>query len=117
MRPWIGVDLDGTLAVHEPGADIYPIGEPVPRMARRIEPWIEKGVDVKIMTARVGPQPSGGEIADVNEARYEIEKWCQTNLGLILPVTCTKDFMMLELWDDRAVQVERNTGRRFRPPE
>ena len=28
-------------------------------------------------------------------------------------VTCEKDYLMHELWDDRVVQVEKNTGRRL----
>ena len=38
--------------------------------------------------------------------------WCQAHLGRVLPVTCVKDFGMVELWDDRAVQVVPNDGRR-----
>ena len=34
------------------------------------------------------------------------------HFGVVLPVTNVKDWHMLELWDDRAVQVEPNTGRR-----
>ena len=33
-------------------------------------------------------------------------------LGVTLAVTCVKDYGMVELWDDRAVQVVMNTGRR-----
>jgi len=36
--------------------------------------------------------------------------WCEKHLGLALPVTCVKDMHMIELWDDRAVQVVTNTG-------
>jgi hypothetical protein len=51
---------------------------------------------------------------DKNEAVYEepaIKAWCLENIGIELPVTCSKDKDMLELWDDRAVTVEHNTGR------
>lgn len=43
-------------------------------------------------------------------AHYAIEKWCQMHIGGILPVTNVKDYAMVELWDDRAVQVIPNTG-------
>jgi hypothetical protein len=43
----------------------------------------------------------------------KVEEWCLRFLGAKLPVVCTKDFEMEELWDDRCVQVEQNTGRRI----
>ena len=33
------------------------------------------------------------------------------HIGQELEVTCTKDFGMIELWDDRAIRVEKNTGK------
>jgi len=42
-----------------------------------------------------------------------IAAWCKLHIGQVLPLTCTKDYGMIELWDDRAVQVEMNTGRRM----
>jgi hypothetical protein len=39
-----------------------------------------------------------------------IGHWCQKHIGQRLEVTCTKDYGMIELWDDRAVQVVANTG-------
>ncbi len=39
-----------------------------------------------------------------------IDAWCERHFGRKLPVTCTKDYGMVELWDDRAVQVKENTG-------
>lgn len=39
-----------------------------------------------------------------------IQTWCVANGLPALEVTCVKDFGMIELWDDRAVQVEPNTG-------
>ena len=40
-----------------------------------------------------------------------IRKWCRKYVGCELPVTCKKDFGMIELWDDRCIQVIPNTGR------
>jgi hypothetical protein len=99
---WIGVDLDGTLA--EYGGWVGPdhIGEPVPAMAFRVRKWIEDGKDVRIFTARaVDPI-----------AAAAVQRWCQQHFCVPLPVTATKDYAMIELWDDRAIQVEPNTGRR-----
>ena len=48
---------------------------------------------------------------DVAAVRPHIEAWCLKHIGQIIPVTNVKDYGMEELWDDRAVQVEANTGR------
>lgn len=116
---WIGVDLDGTLAVYN-GWNDGRIGEPVPLMAQRVKDWLAEGVKVKIMTARVSI--TGGfslesnahadqEFAD--EQRKLIQDWTEKHFGQRLEVTCMKDFTMIQLWDDRCVQVELNTGRRI----
>ena len=107
---WIGVDLDGTLAKYEGWHGVEDIGEPVPAMLLRVRRWLVKGERVKVFTARVGPQK---DINDAIRAREAIERWCVEHLGQALEITATKDFAMRELWDDRAVQVEANTGRRM----
>ncbi len=101
MNGWIGVDLDGTLAFWEKNGK--GIGEPVPLMLERVKKWLINGWDVRIFTARAAMDP---------KQIPEIEKWCEIHLGCCLPVTCQKDGAMIELWDDRAVQIERNTGLR-----
>jgi hypothetical protein len=113
---WIGVDLDGTLAVWEPGQDIGTIGAPIPAMVERVRHWLAEAREVRIVTARVATtcKETAGGLDDATFAalqEYMIYKWCRLHLGRILPVTATKDFEMIELWDDRAVQVETNTGR------
>jgi len=107
---WIGVDLDGTLAHYDKWVSVEHIGEPVPLMLERVKGWLAKGTDVRIVTARVHPNQDRRVLA---AARYWIEKWCLEHLGQQLPITHEKDFAMIELWDDRAVQVEPNTGRRI----
>ena len=99
---WIGVDLDGTLAEYHGWKDDS-IGKPIPRMLKRVVEWMDSGREVRIVTARV---------ADSRACVKNIEDWCEKNIGYVLPVTCKKDMNMLELWDDRAVQVIKNTGRR-----
>lgn len=104
-RGWIGVDLDGTLAVLEEGVewDGISIGPPVPAMVQRVKAWLEQGEDVRIVTARVCP--------DSWRQRHAIRTWCREHLGTgDLRITASKDFYMRELWDDRAVQVRRNRG-------
>lgn len=41
-----------------------------------------------------------------------IKAWCLEHLGQELEVTCSKDYGMILLYDDRAVQIIPNTGRR-----
>lgn len=107
---WIGVGLDGTLAVYDEWVGIDHIGEPIPKMVNRVKNWLAVGRSVKIMTARVGPQPNGEPCPqNVIEA---IQQWCKEHIGQVLPVTHSKDFGMIELWDDRAIQIITNTGER-----
>jgi len=105
---WTGVDLDGTLARHDDWQGHTHIGEPVPLMLDRVKQWIEQGVEVRIVTARVASTSHGRE-----EAREAIRQWCKEHIGVELAVTSEKDYSMLELWDDRCVPVEFNTGRKL----
>jgi hypothetical protein len=104
---WIGVDLDGTLAHYDGWAGVDQIGAPIPLMVERVKAWLAEGKQVRIMTARVHPNQDGRVLTVV---RYWIEKWCLEHIGQALLITHEKDFGMVELWDDRAVQVEKNTG-------
>lgn len=97
---WIGVDLDSTLAYLDEWQGIENIGEPIPAMVDRVIKWLDQGKDVRIFTAR----------ADNAEAIPYIDAWCMKHLGKVLPVTNVKDMSMIELWDDRAIKVEKNTG-------
>ena len=118
MNGWIGVDLDGTLAVYEPGDGVYhtdgkvKIGPPVQVMVRRVKWWLHQGYRIKIMTARVCGLYSKNEadIVDGTMQSKAIEAWCLEHLGRVLEVTALKDFHMKELYDDRAYNVVRNQG-------
>lgn len=99
---WIGVDLDGTIAHYTDWLGIEHIGEPIELMLNRVKEWLSQGVEIKIFTAR----------CMTPEAIPYIEAWCLKHIGQVLPVTNVKDFRMIELWDDRAVQVIINTGER-----
>lgn len=112
---WIGVDFDRTLATY-PDQNDYSIsitprlGMPVEAMVWRVKHWVAKGLKVKIVTARVAhSQPD--RLAQMQAIGY----WCEKYLGFTLPVVSEKDYRMVELWDDAAVAVERNTGRRLSP--
>lgn len=108
-EPWYGVDLDATLAEHFPSKRRYrpgqmPIGKPVPRMVDRINHMLCEGKRVKIFTARA--------VHGIPETK-RIHLWL-LNAGLPpLEVTNVKDPGMVELLDDRAVQVEPNTGKLY----
>jgi hypothetical protein len=119
---WIGVDLDGTLAQYERGdIDKYGVayvGPPIQKMLARVKQWVADGKRVKIMTARAGipAELDGSERRRREEeqllVRPAIERWCLEHVGQVLEITCVKDFGMIELWDDRAVQIISNTGER-----
>jgi hydroxymethylpyrimidine pyrophosphatase-like HAD family hydrolase len=106
----IGVDLDGTLAKWYGRAiiDYIPdkIGDPIPEMVARVKKWLAQGKEVVIFTARVHPSNADAEIA-----RLATQRWCLDNFGVILEVTCMKHPRMTWIFDDRAVSVEKDTGR------
>lgn len=104
---WIGVDFDGTLCRYAGWEGPDSVGEPVPAMVERVKRWLADGHEVKIVTARVSHQ------VEAPIARRAIRAWCLEHIGTELPVVCCKDFAMIEIWDDRAIHVEPNTGRAF----
>lgn len=105
---WIGVDLDGTLALYSGWVSIEHVGPPVDMMLQRVKNWIEDGRTVKIFTARVSvPEPKRSEVIRI------IQDWCEKHGLPRLEVTNVKDFGMVELWDDRAIGVVPNHGTRI----
>ena len=96
---WYGFDLDGTLAYHDPDQSFSEghVGAPIKPMVDLANKMLDEGKDVRIFTART-PHPA-------------IRAWCKKHLGQVLPITNTKDKHMIRLYDDRAFQVERNTGK------
>lgn len=112
---WIGVDFDGTLA-HYDSWQGTKLGAPIPKMVNRVKGWLAAGNEVRIMTARVSSRnqvmrlENGEDMWESESHRKAIEGWCEKHLGRKLAVTAEKDFQMIELWDDRAVTVGKNTG-------
>ena len=98
---WIGVDLDGTLADYTVWKGLEYVGKPIPTMKQRVLNWIEMGYTIKIVTARAS------EIDGIPP----VVRWLKDNGFPPLEVTNEKDFQMIELWDDRAIQVISNTGK------
>lgn len=102
--PWIGFDLDGTLAVHGKYAGPTLIGTMIERMKEIIIEWINQGYRVKIVTARMSHEKTR------DASQEAIQDWLEDNGLPRMECTCEKDYKMLRLYDDRAVQVIPNTG-------
>lgn len=105
----IAVDLDGTLAHWDEKGDYSAdkIGEPIKPMLDRVKQWLEDGHEVVIFTARVG-----------SEGAYpHIHAWLRKHGIGDLDITNKKRPDFKEFWDDRAVTVERNTGKVLGRPE
>lgn len=106
-RGWIGVDLDGTIAYYDGWKGETHIGAPIPGMVSIVRRVLEEGdMDVRIFTARVASNDPE-EVAAVTNA---IQAWCREHIGQSLEVTCRKDYQMVALYDDRAIQVLPNSG-------
>jgi len=91
--PWVGFDFDGTLAREHSF-------EPVLPMVNRLRKYLDKGVEVRILTAR------GNDAAGINL----VKTWLREHNLPDLKVTSNKDYQMIVLYDDRARQVIQNTG-------
>lgn len=99
--PWYGVDLDGTLAVWNDTSTLGRIGDPIPVMVDMVRRMVDNGIQVKIFTARA-----------CDPAQIpKIQAWMNQNGLPGLEITNVKDYYMERLYDDRAIRVERNTGR------
>ena len=109
-KGWIGVDLDGTLARYDTWRGPAHIGEPIAPMVERVKRWLQEGRDVRIFTARVTHDGTDQREMEAAQAIHAIKLWCHAHLGAEMTVTNVKDYGMIELWDDRAVQVIANTG-------
>ncbi len=111
MSGWIGVDLDGTLAFYDKWEGPEHIGSPIKVMVDRVKGWLAEGKEVRIFTARVS------DPAEELVARKAIATWSLNVFGQVLKVTCSKDYGMVMLYDDRCTQVIHNTGQIVRAPD
>lgn len=105
---WIGVDFDGVLVEYN-GWNNGKIGKPIPRMVERVNDWLEKGFEVRIFTSRCGKMYPD----QIEDNCQQIRKFCYEHFRRILDITNEKDQDMIELWDDRAIQVIKNTGQSY----
>lgn len=112
-EPWVGFDLDGTLAEYDQWRGFGHIGKPVPKMVAMIKAYKARGVKVKILTARVAPtsaDPAKEGGGTKEEVMKVISDWCEKNIGFVPEITHEKDFLMVEFFDDRCTQVIPNSG-------
>lgn len=105
---WIGFDLDGTLAIYTNWQGIEHIGEPIANTVAIVKKLLMTGQKVKILTARVCSMQTN---TDIMLATKAIKAWCLEHIGQELEVTAEKDWNLIELYDDRCITVEYNTGR------
>ena len=96
--PWIGVDLDNTLALTLEG-DYEPlkIGPPNPDIVEKVRQALQNGRTVRVFTARLSAEePLRTRI------RKAITDWTLEHVGQKLDSTNEKDFALEEIWDDKA---------------
>lgn len=128
MQKWLGIDFDGTLSKYDGWVSCSHVGDPVSQMVDRIKFFQKKfpDIEVRIFTARWYPmayvlrdkitqedilqcEPNSDEHRSFLSA-FAIQVFCLDHFGFVVPITCMKDFGMIELWDDRCVQVYPNEG-------
>lgn len=107
---WIGVDFDGTLCQDNTAER----ERPVAAMLARVKAWRAQGIEVRIVTARASKHGQNGAERELQLAF--LRSWMREYIGEELPLTAEKDYAMKELWDDRAVTVEKDTGRALAEP-
>jgi len=99
-QKWIGVDFDHTLA----RGDL----SPVDHMVIRVLHWLNKGIEVRIVTARVNDIDHS--IDEINENIEIITSFCLEYFGRPLAIQSCKSSGMIELWDDKVVPVVADKG-------
>ncbi len=95
MPKIIAVELDGTLAKTTTDGSI---GNPIKATVDRINDWHDAGREVVIFTARGDTE------------HRKISAWLQHNGLPEINVTNVKSAEFSEIWDNRAVRVETDTG-------
>ncbi|HQQ64041.1 MAG TPA: hypothetical protein PLF22_10775 [Pseudomonadales bacterium] len=106
-KGWIGVDLDGTLVQYDERRGTEVIGDVAEPMFRRVRAWMAEGVDVRLFTARA---------TDSMLVSF-LKPWLREHNLQDMPVTNRKDTGLMQLWDDRAVCVEKNTAQILTPKQ
>ena len=109
-KAWIGCDLDGTLAVYDGWKGWQHIGDPVEKMVGRLKSYMDRGITVKIWTARCSKVSLAKNNLTFDQMANVIQDWTEKVFGKRLEVVTEKDCDMLFCFDDSVIQVEPNTG-------
>lgn len=108
---WVGFDLDGTLADNSGGWQGWDhIGKPIQPMIDRVKSFLEKGVKVKIFTARAGTATLKYHNLTFAQVEKLVQDWTEKHIGRRLPVTAEKDLAFIRGYDDSFVQAVLNQG-------
>lgn len=101
----VAVDLDGTLAYHDPDKPFDPdhVGRPMRKRVAQVADWILDGIDVIIFTARAADP----------EKIPPVLRWLKRNGLPHLQVTNEKTPNMGMFFDDRARPVPANKDQKF----
>lgn len=111
-EPYIGFDLDRTLAHYDHWRGAGHIGRPVKPMLDLVRRFLAAHTPCRVITARMAPDHTQEE-RDAFIAAWNV--WSMHHLGTVLTVQAHKCMKMLELYDDRCVAVEPNTGKILSP--
>jgi len=110
-KQYIYVDFDDTLC-RGPFKSIIQCGEPVEGMCAKIKKVLEHGkYGIKVFSARFDSTKSKTE---TNMAVKVVQAWLYKQFGLQasqIQCTANKGMDCVEIWDNRAVGVEDETGR------
>lgn len=102
IKESIAFDLDGTLAKYTKWNGSDDIGEPIEPMVNKLKKFIKQGIAVKIFTARASKESN----------IPPIKQWLKQHIGRDdIPITNLKTHDIEKFYDDRAVTVEKNTGK------
>lgn len=105
-EPWVGYDLDGTLALYDGWKGATSIGGDIYQLTELLCSDLKAGKRVKIFTARMSV--CTGINASIGKSY--IQSWAWIKFGVRLEVTNIKDIYCYKIYDDLAVNVEHNTG-------
>lgn len=110
-RQWVGFDLDGTLATYDKFISWDHIGEPITAMVDKVKELLGKGIKCKILTARASEESRSLNNITFQQIERVIKDWCAKHIGQELEVVSEKGALMIAFYDDKAIQVEMNTGK------
>lgn len=106
----IAVDLDRTLAYYDGWRGPLHIGHPIPAMVRCVQEHLMKGDTVTIFSDRIHDDPKTGVTAE--QVKKAIGDWSENVIGVRLDATNIKLHTFDRIYDDIAIQVVPNKGRR-----